>query len=97
MLIPIEYPFTLRVRVRVRIFTHYVWRIRVQRDRRICQQAVNALPLPYPLPSLSRNQDADSLELHIVQLISEFWKGAIAEHQQSAHLYVFSLVSSCQF
>jgi hypothetical protein len=30
MLIPIGYPFTLRVRVRVRIFTHYVWRVRVQ-------------------------------------------------------------------
>jgi hypothetical protein len=31
MLIPIGYPFTLRVRVRVRIFTHYVWPVRVQK------------------------------------------------------------------
>jgi hypothetical protein len=31
MLIPIVYPFTLRVRVRVRIFTRYVWRVRVQK------------------------------------------------------------------
>jgi hypothetical protein len=51
------YPVTLRVRVR--ILTCYVWRLRAPEIDGYANKRVNALPSPYlaPLPSLVKRED----------------------------------------